>query len=77
MTTDTIAPEDRTLRPAVRKAEASAPGPGAFSPRNDPRLAEMETGGALGTSMLVLYPVFACVIVVLTSLTLSGASMPV
>ena len=76
MTTQTIAPEDRSLRPATQKAEPSVPGPGAFSPRNDPRLAEMESGSALGTSMLVLYPVFACVIVVLTSLTLSGASLP-
>ena len=31
MTSETIAPEDRALRPGARKAEASAPGPGAFS----------------------------------------------
>lgn len=76
MSTLTDAPETRALRPATQKAEPAAPRAGTFSPRNDPRLAEMETGGALGTSMLVLYPVFACVIVVLTSLTLSGASLP-
>ncbi|SMH39914.1 hypothetical protein [Mesorhizobium australicum] len=76
MTTETIAPEDRTLRPAAGKTEPGSPAHGAFSPRNDPRLAEMATGSAFGTSMLVLYPVFACVIVVLTSLTLSGAALP-
>lgn len=64
------------LRPAAGKTEAGTPASGAFSPDADPRLAEMKTGSAFGTSMLALYPVFACVIVVLTSLTLSGASLP-
>jgi len=69
--------EDRTLRPATQKPQTTAPKPGSFTPANDPRLSEMETGGAFGTSMLVLYPVFACVIVVLTSLTLAAPTMPV
>ncbi|MCR5858507.1 hypothetical protein [Mesorhizobium sp. J428] len=76
MTTETITPEERTLRPAAETTTAHSPAPGAFSPDADPRLAEMATGSAFGTSMLALYPVFACVIVVLTSLTLSGASLP-
>lgn len=68
--------EDRTLRPATQKPAPAAPKPGSFTPANDPRLSEMQTGGALGTSMLVLYPVFACVIVVLTSLTMAGPVLP-
>lgn len=76
MTAD-ILHEERTLRPATQKPAAAAPKPGSFTPANDPRLSEMQTGGALGTSMLVLYPVFACVIVVLTSLTMAAPTMPV
>lgn len=77
MTADIIAHEDRALRPATQKPQAPAPKPGSFTPANDPRLSEMQTGGALGTSMLVLYPVFACVIVVLASLTMAAPTMPV
>jgi hypothetical protein len=77
ITTMTAATHDRTLRPATAKPQAPAPKPGSFTPANDPRLSEMQTGGALGTSMLVLYPVFACVIVVLTGLSMAAPTMPV
>ena len=76
MTIETTSPRERTLRPASAQSD-TPPAPGAFSASGDPRLAEMQSGGALGTSMLVLYPVFACAIVVLTSLSMAGPSMPV
>lgn len=76
MTTETPTHGERILRPASAPAE-TPPAPGAFSASGDPRLEQMQTGGALGTSMLVLYPVFACAIVVLTSLTMAGPAMPV
>jgi hypothetical protein len=75
MTTATA--DERTLRPATQKSAAAAPKHGSFQPSTDPRLSEMQTGGALGTSMLVLYPVFACVIVVLTGLSMAAPTLPV
>ncbi len=75
MTIETRTSGERILRPAAAASE-TRPAPGAFSAERDPRLEEMRTGGALGTSMLVLYPVFACAIVVLTSLTMAGPAMP-
>lgn len=63
------------LRPSTAKA-AEPPVPGTFSPGSDPRFAGTRDGGALGTSLLVLYPVFACVIVLLASLSLAGPALP-
>lgn len=77
MSTKTLPPDARLLRPATETQAAPAPASGAFSARNDPRLVEMKRGSALGTSVLALYPVFACVAVVLASLTLAGPSLPV
>jgi hypothetical protein len=76
MTTHTLPPETHALRPAVDRPAAPAPASGAFSVRNDPRLAQMRTGGALGTSMLALYPVFACVLLVLAGLSMAGPALP-
>ena len=73
MTTQIIT--ETGLRPSSPKA-AQNPVPGAFSPGSDPRFAETREGGALGTSLLVLYPVFACVVVLVTSLSLAGPALP-
>ncbi|MDP3898475.1 MAG: hypothetical protein Q8Q62_17530 [Mesorhizobium sp.] len=65
--------QTRTLRPAAPKQAAAAPAPGPFGAVKAGRAADMRS--ALGLGLLVLYPVFASVVVVVAGVVLGGSAL--
>ena len=69
----TTEPDTCQLRPADAPARHRACVPGPFGPdRDTPR-----GPGLLGTSLLVIYPVVATVVIVISGVMLAGSSMAV
>ena len=74
--TDALAPaaaQEARLRPAAAKAaDMPAPGPGPFDAGSHDAAGAPRTLGALGTMLLVFYPVCASILIVLTGVLLAG-----